>query len=268
MRKRSLWAVPAPAVLAAVFFVTAPATPYAQETTDNPFTTTLDVRMGQRLFRQQCSRCHGRDGDGGELGPALTSGFSSASTDAGLFRIVREGIPNTQMIGISRNATDQSVWMVVSYLNSMNDSGTADLPGDPAAGSMVFNGKGNCSSCHMVSGEGGRRGPDLTEVGGRRNPDELASDLRTPDEDLAPRWWTLRVTREDGSVVEGLRMSEDTFTMRVMDENEALWSFSKGSVRSHERITSSIMPSVNALLTSTEVDDLIAYLYSLRRGES
>ncbi len=268
MRMRSLWAIAAPAVLAAVFLVTAPTTPRAQETTENQFTTTLDVRMGERLFRQQCSRCHGRDANGGELGPTLTSGFSSASTDTGLFGIVREGIPNTQMIGISRTATDQSVWMVVSYLNSLNDTGTVDLPGDAAAGQRVFSGKGNCSSCHMVNGDGGRRGPDLSRVGDRRDPDELASDLRTPEEEVAPRWWTLRVTREDGSVVEGLRMSEDTFTMRVMDENEDLWSFSKGSVRSHERITSTIMPSVNALLTNAEVDDLIAYLHQLRREES
>ncbi len=268
MRMRSLWAISTPAALATVFLMTAPATPYAQETTENQFTTTLDVRMGERLFRQQCSRCHGRDGDGGELGPALTNGFSSASTDAGLFRIVREGIPNTQMIGISRTATEQSVWMVVSYLNSMNDTGAADLPGDAAAGRQVFAGKGNCSSCHMVNGEGGRRGPDLSQVGSRRDADELASDLRTPDEEVTPRWWTLRITREDGSVVEGLRMSEDTFTMRVMDENEDLWSFSKGSVRSYDRSTSSTMPGVNALLTNAEVDDLVAYLYSLRRGES
>lgn len=268
MRMRSLWAIAAPAGLAAVFLVTAPAIPRAQETTENQFTTPLDVRMGQRLFQQQCSRCHGLEADGGELGPALTDGFRSASTDAGLFRIVREGIPNTQMIGISRNATDQSVWMVVSYLNSLNTTPVVDLPGDPAAGRMVFEGKGACSSCHMVDGQGGRRGPDLSVVGDRRDPDELASDLRTPDEELDPRWWTLRVTREDGSVVEGLRMGEDTFTMRVMDENEDLWSFSKDGVRSHERVTSSIMPSVNALLTSAEVDDLIAYLYSLRREES
>ena len=268
MRMRTLWVVPASAVLAAAVFATAPATPRAQETTENPFTTTLDIRMGQRLYQQQCTRCHGQTGDGGELGPALTNGFSSASTDAGLFRIVREGIPNTQMIGISRNATDQSVWMVVSYLNSLNSTPAVDLPGDVGAGRMVFEGKGNCSSCHMVNGAGGRRGPDLSRVGDRRDPDELVSDLRAPDEDLAPRWWTLRVTREDGSVVEGLRMSEDTFTMRVMDENEDLWSFSKGGVRSYDRVTSSIMPSVNALLTEDEVEDLIAYLYSLRREET
>ena len=268
MRIRSLWALVAPVFLVSVYLTTAPAAPHAQEVGDNPYTTTLDTRMGQRVFRQQCGRCHGRDAAGGELGPDLTSGFSNASTDAGLFKIVREGLPNTQMIGINRTATDQSVWMVVSYLNSLNETADVELPGNAQAGMLLFNGKGNCASCHMVSGEGGRLGPDLSRVGDRRDPDELVSDLSTPDEDVSPRWWTVRVTREDGSVVEGLRMNEDTFTLRLMDDNEDLWSFSKGRVRSYERIMTSTMPSVDGTLTASEVDDMVAYLFSLRREES
>ena len=267
MPVRSLWAIVAPVFLASVCLATVPAVPHAQETTENPFTTRLDVRMGERLFRQQCGRCHGRDAKGGELGPDLTSGLQNASTDAGLFRVVREGLPNTQMIGISRSTTDQSVWMVVSYLNSLNDTADVELPGSATAGMQLFNGKGNCASCHMVSGQGGRRGPDLTRVGNRRDPDELASDLTAPDEEVAPRWWTVRVTREDGSRVEGLRMNEDTFTLRLMDEDENLWSFSKGSIRSYERIETSIMPIVDDTLTTGEIENLVAYLFSLRREE-
>ena len=109
MSTRSLWASVTPMLVAWLFLTTAPAAVHAQPreeaTADNVFTGTLDVRMGQRVFRQQCGRCHGRDGAGGELGPDLTEGFRSASTDAGLFKIVREGIPNTQMIGISRSST-------------------------------------------------------------------------------------------------------------------------------------------------------------------
>ena len=265
---RSLWVIVAPVFLASVYLTTAPAVPHAQEATENPFTTPLDVRMGERLFRQQCGRCHGRDAKGGELGPDLTSGIGNASTAAGLFRIVREGLPNTQMIGISRSATDQSVWMVVSYVESLNDTANVELPGSTTAGMQLFSGKGNCASCHMVNGQGGRRGPDLTRVGNRRDPDELVSDLMTPNEDVTPRWWTVRVTREDGSVVEGLRMNEDTFTLRLMSEQEDLWSFSKGRIRSYERIETSTMPSVDGMLTASEVDDLVAYLFSLRREDS
>jgi len=129
----------------------------------------------------------------------------------------------------------------------------------------VFNGKGNCSSCHMVNGEGGRLGPDLSRVGERRDPDELKTDLIDPNDEVNPRWWQMKVTRQDGSVVEGSRMNEDTFTLRIMDDDENLWSFDKNRVRSSERIETSTMPSTEGTMTASEVDDLVAYLFSLRK---
>mgnify|MGYP000277093799 CR=1 FL=1 len=49
MPMRSLWAIVAPVFLASVYLATAPAVPHAQETTENPFTTTLDARRGRRI---------------------------------------------------------------------------------------------------------------------------------------------------------------------------------------------------------------------------
>ena len=251
--------------LAAAVWVTVPV---AQET-ENPFTDGIDARMGGRQFRSQCSRCHGMDAKGNDEGggPDLTTGtFQNASTDAGLFRVIREGVDGTEMIGISTRATDQTVWQIVTYLDSLSvNPDDFDLPGSATAGRQLFTGKGNCTSCHMVGGDGGRLGPDLSTVGNRRDPDELHTDLTDPNEEVAPRWWTMRVTRENGSVVEGLRMSEDTFTIRIMDDNESLWSFSKGQIRSFERIETSTMPSAEPTLTASEVDDVVAYLFSLRR---
>ena len=263
---RNLWALVAPVCLAFLYLATAPVAPLAQEPAPEAatFNTSMDVRMGRRAFLQQCGRCHGNDAKGGEDGPDLTEGITSASTDDGLFSVVRNGLPNTQMIGISSRSTDQTVWMVVAYLNSLNETVDVDLPGNVANGQVLFNGKGNCSSCHMVNGAGGRTGPELSQVGNRRDPDELVSDLRTPDEDVAPRWWTMRVTREDGSVVEGLRRGEDTFSLRIMDVDENLWSFSKGSVQSYERDENSSMPSVDGTMSASEVVDVVAYLFSLR----
>ena len=63
-------------------------------------------------------------------------------------------------------------------------------------------------------------------------------------------------------------MGEDTFSMRIMDEDENLWSFSKSSVQSYERITASTMPAVGGAFTDSELDDLVAYLYTLRWEES
>lgn len=235
---------------------------------ENPFATDVDVRMGRRVFEAECGRCHGRDAKGNdETGaPDLTTGtFANASTDTGLFEVIRDGIPGTTMVGISW-APDQTVWQVVAYVNSLSiHPGDYDLPGDVARGRRLFEGKGDCSSCHMVNGVGGRLGPDLSSVGNRRKPDELKTDLIDPNETVEPRWWTMRITLADGSVVEGLRMNEDTFSLRIMDEDENLWHFSKSEIRSSERVETSTMPSVTGTLTAGEVDDLVAYLFSLRK---
>ncbi len=238
------------------------------EAQKNPFDTRIDVRMGERVFRAECGRCHGRDAKGNdETGaPDLTTGsFSAASTEAKLFEVVRDGIPGTTMIGIGW-APDETIWQVVAYIDSLNlNPDDVDLPGSADQGQKLYNGKGNCTSCHMVGGSGGRLGPDLSTVGNRRDPDELKEDLMDPNETVLPRWWTMKVTRADGSVAEGLRMNEDTFTLRIMDKEENLWHFSKSQIRSSERIETSTMPSASETLTMSEVDDLVAYLFSLRK---
>ena len=238
------------------------------EAQENPFDTRVDAGMGRSVFLVTCGRCHGLDGKGNDESgaPDLTTGrFTKASTDAGLFRVIREGIPGTMMIANS-GPPDVTIWQLVSYIKSLSiNPGDYDLPGNTANGQRIFNGKGNCASCHMVNGSGGRLGPDLSTVANRRKPEELGTDLTDPDETVEPRWWTMKVTRGDGSVVEGLRMNEDTFTLRVMDADENLWHFSKGGIRSSQRIETSSMPSVTGTLTASEVDDLIAYLFSLRK---
>ena len=265
MRKALFVGLIQAALVAALVLVAGPATPARAQ--ENPFDTPIDVRMGERVFRAQCGRCHGRDARGNdETGaPDLTTGqFATASTDAGMFGVIRDGIENTAMIGISPRASDQTVWQIVSYINSLNlDPGDYDLPGDAARGEQVYAGA-DCSSCHMIRGQGGRTGPDLSTVGSRLDPDELATSVSDPDAEVAPRWWTVRVNRADGSTLEGLRMNEDTFTVRIMDNDENLWSFMKSEVRSLERITTSTMPAAENL-TASEVDDLVAYLFSLRR---
>ena len=253
------------ALVAALVVVAGPAAP--AEAQENPYETLIDVRMGERVFRAQCGRCHGRDGRGNdETGaPDLTTGqFSRVSSDAGMFDVIRDGIDGTAMIGISPRASDQSVWQIVSYINSLNlDPADYDLPGDAGRGEQVYAGAA-CSTCHMVRGQGGRTGPDLSTVGSRLDPDEIATSLSDPDAEVAPRWWTMRINRADGATIEGLRMNEDTFTVRIMDNDENLWSFMKSEVRSLEQIKTSTMPAAEGL-NASEMDDLVAYLFSLRR---
>ena len=234
----------------------------------NPFTDVPDVRAGQQLFARQCSVCHGEGAAGGEVGPDLTTGdFRRASTDAGLFNVISEGIPNTAMMGLNPTWTDQSVWQMVAYVRSVSGGERVAVAGNAAAGERLFRGRGDCSGCHLIDGEGGRQGPELSTIGDRHSPDELLSDLVDPDESVQPRWWTMRVTHLDGTRVEGLRMNEGTYSVRILDAEDNLWSFLKRDLRESERIQTSSMPAYAGTLTEGELEDLVAYLYGLTRRD-
>ncbi len=235
----------------------------------NPFTAAIDVQAGRQMFTRQCSVCHGVRATGGDIGPDLTTGeFEHASTDAGLFSVISDGIPDTPMAGLNRNRTDQAVWQIVAYLRSLSGGGErVAVTGDPSIGEQLYRGAGNCSSCHRIDREGGRHGPDLTTIGDRRSPEQLLSDLTDPDERVQPRWWTMRVTHLDGTRVEGLRMNEGTYSVRILDGDDNLWSFLKRDLRGSERIETSSMPSYTGTLTGGQLEDLVAYLYGLSRGD-
>lgn len=244
--------------------------PVGAQEVENPYTTGIDRRAGENGFRVHCTQCHGYDARGGPetSGPDLTTGrFRHASTPQGLFDVIRDGVRGTAMLGINPDVPDRLVWQIITYLDSLTPSPSdVDLPGSVSRGRELFAGKGNCTSCHMVDGTGARLGPELSRIGERRTPDELRTDLRDPNDEVSPRWWTVRVTRSDGVQITGLRMGEDTFTIRLLDEDERLWSFSKKELRAWEHDKRSTMPSAaDAMLTPGEVDDLVAYLFSLRK---
>jgi putative heme-binding domain-containing protein len=245
-------------LLVTAFAASAPAA--AQEGT-NIYTTANDVATGERQFDRHCSRCHGIGATGGERGPDLTSGFRRASTDGGLFVVIRDGVPDTEMRGISSNQSDQTVWQIVAYLRSLTGGMRVEVPGDPELGAAVYE-RADCASCHVIDGAGGLDGPDLSTIGSRRSPDELLSDVTDPDERVQPDWWGMRVTHADGR-----RMGEGTYSVRILDADGRMWSFQKRDLTSYERIETSAMPSFAGTLSADDLEDLVAYLYGLTREE-
>ena len=233
-----------------------------------PYTTVQDIQSGQQLFARHCSICHGVDAAGGDIAPDLTTGeFQHAGTDAGLFNVISDGVPDTPMLGINRGRTDQSVWQLVAYLRSLSGGPRVAVAGDATSGARLYRDRGSCAGCHMIDGEGGRHGPNLSTIGDRRSPDQLLSDLVDPDERVQPRWWTMRVTHRDGTRMEGLRMNEGTYSVRILDGDDNMWSFLKRDLLMSQRIETSSMPAYAGTLNDGELEDLVAYLYGLTRED-
>ena len=183
-----------------------------------------DVAKGERIFLKNCALCHGGDATGGR-GPDLSRGFfRNATTDEQLIEIVKDGIDYTGMpwTGLS----DQKARQVVAFIRSLGAE-TGPIPGDPANGRDLFFGMATCSACHMVGGEGGRQGPDLSWVGWRRALDYLRVALLDPSADVEPRWWTAHAVTTSGSEISGVLIDEDQFAVRLLSENDELHALAK-----------------------------------------
>ena len=238
----------------------------AQQAVENPFTSAQDVTAGLKTFRSHCITCHGRSGLG-DRGPNLTLGsFRHAVDDPAMFRVVRRGIPNTDMPGLYGN--EKSTWQVVAYIRTLaQGQGSAPLSGDPINGERIFSAQEDCAQCHTVNMKGGGGGaPDLSDVGWRRSVAYLRRALTEPNANVDPEWWGMRVTQTTGERTSGWRLDEDTFSIRLLDPDRNLLSFDKGELLAFERLEDSPMASYEDILSAEDMDDLVAYLHSLGRG--
>lgn len=224
-----------------------------------------DVENGGRLFLATCATCHGPDGDG-IAGVNLARGQfrrAASATDEDLVRIIRNGIPDTGMP--ANNISEVNASNIVAYLRSTAASArSASAPGDPARGKAIYEGKGACASCHRVRGNGGRLGPDLTDVGAQRRIAELEQAIMDPGKLVLPNQRSIRVVTRDGVTVTGRLLNHDAFTVQLLDSKDQLRSFEKSKLREYVFVDNSPMPSYRDKLSAEELADLVSYLVSLK----
>ena len=71
---------------------------------------------GQELFERLCSRCHGVDGRGGEMGPGIVAGIALRSDDE-IRGIVKDGLPARGMPGLA--LTDAESRALVAFTRTL-----------------------------------------------------------------------------------------------------------------------------------------------------
>ncbi len=244
------------------FFLTATILQAQPAAVANPHNTPADRVAGAKIFHTHCAPCHGIKGTGG-TGPDLTTGrFFHGSTDADLYRNISEGIPNTAMPDVFFDGTQ--VWQIVAFVRSLSQQAPRTaVKGDPAHGHQLALEKG-CTGCHLIRGEGGARGPDLSLIGSQRSPDYLRESILDPSAHVAPEY---RVAKVTGSGVSwsGFLLNQDTYNIQLLDFNKGLVTIPRTAIKDFGIDSGSSMPSYKDRLNAAELDDLIAYLTSLRR---
>lgn len=122
------------------------------------------IERGQAIYNEQCTSCHGAQGEGG-VGPALKNRQVLKNTpDAIFFSVIRSGVPNTQMpswsVDFGGPLTDEDIHDVVAFMRAWEPTAPEIQPqqevADPSRGAVLF--AGTCAVCHGEDGRGGKDG--------------------------------------------------------------------------------------------------------------
>ena len=251
-----------PVCLALTAWSAAPAA--AQSVADHQYTT-ADIEAGSRLYANQCTLCHGPNGDG-ISGVDLRRGvFRRSVSDDDLARIITNGVAAAGMPKFAFQPAELT--SVLAFIRAGFDPNATPVKvGDPARGQTLYAGKANCGSCHRVNGVGPRTAPDLSDIGAIRTPSALHRSLMDPTSGMLPINRPVRAVTKDGKTIQGRRLNEDTYTVQLIDDQERLVSLVKADLRTYEIGKTSPMPPAGRILSQDEIADLIAYLLTLKGG--
>jgi PQQ-dependent dehydrogenase (methanol/ethanol family) len=247
----------------------------AQEKKPEAAISAADVQQAKQDFNGTCAACHGDNGGGGDRAPALIDNPHLRTLDvAGIENIIRSG---QRAMPPFPNLPEAEVARLASWIKSMNVSGLqAADPKQVAAGEAVFFGSGGCSGCHMVRGEGGVNGPDLSSIAARSTREELETWLDNPTSmmgkkslAICPGWafcpdfqWAIQdVVLKNGEKLRGFarRHTDRAVALQTLDgEFRMIYEDELASITQEKQ---SFMPVYHG--SAADRADLLAYLGTL-----
>lgn len=120
-----------------------------------------------------------------------------------------------------------------------------------------------CLQCHRMAGEGGGIGPDLTNLGERRNRREILESIVDPSKVIASEFALTIIHMSDGRMWEGRIEHEDDHVLLLRQASSFAAPLELRQAEIEDRVIAphSMMPS--GLLNSWEpsqIADLLAYL--------
>ncbi len=182
-----------------------------------------DPWVGRTLYRDNCSKCHGDEAEGG-VGPQLNNPvFLATATDGMIAEWIRSGKVGTAMLGFARaqqgvgELSERQIADIVAYLRTFEDRPRVSVKrsphGVPQLGEIWY--RESCSQCHGEAGQGAS-GPALANLSFLRNA-------------------------SDGFLMATMAMGRDGTEMRPVKKG----------------------PQSILDLTSDQINDIVAYLRSL-----
>ena len=132
-----------------------------------------ELILGINVYSQKCVACHGADGLGTNLAPALNDQVVRDKSLDELDRTLRYGVPGTLMAGWENAITLEELNAVLTLIKRWGEVEKGAIPAPEAPvpvtveslelGSDLF--AANCSRCHAAEGQGTQRAPSLNVKG-------------------------------------------------------------------------------------------------------
>ena len=231
------------------------------------------------MNKKSCLGCHQLNDEGGKVGPNLNrSSFNykpewlySWILNPQSFR------PDTKMPNLG--LTSEEAQAITSFLISFepdeeeewkmpdNWNQYLSLKGDPKKGKTLFNdpeGAANCAKCHLVKGEGGAVGPELSFVGTSRTREFVLQSILDPSVIISSGYKTIMILTKDRKFITGIKKNEDQSGFYLVNKEGKRLHVPMEKIKKFKTQKISTMPgNFIDLLDVQEVADILAYLGSL-----
>jgi sulfur oxidation c-type cytochrome SoxX len=132
------------------------------------------VQAGREVYRERnCSYCHSIHGVGSNIGPELGNIGGELSDEQIATYLENPDLMVPETLHPKFLFTPEELDALVAYLSTLGEQ----VSYSPQAVELY---QENCSACHIINGEGGALGPELSTVGERRSLAFLEDFIRDP----------------------------------------------------------------------------------------
>ena len=217
---------------------------------------------GAKAYAQACAFCHGPKATGAE-GPDLLRSSIVLHDEKGdtLGPFLQKGRPDKGMPAFASLSQAQT-YDIAEYLHDRVEAAANRwgykvqnvVTGDAKAGEAYFNGVGQCTSCHSVSG-------DLAHIG-RMDATDLQAGFLYPDKNNPKT--EVAVTLPSGERITGTLKRMDDFELSMYDPAGVYHSFPLDSVKVELKDPLARHRELLAKYSDADMHNLLAYLVTLK----
>ncbi|MBI3210402.1 MAG: c-type cytochrome [Candidatus Solibacter usitatus] len=213
------------------------------------------VEAGRQIYMGACSGCHGATGEGSQ-GPSLLSGRASRLPDRTLLNSIQNGLPGTSMPNFPMGS--EKINQVAAFVRSLTAPAITTQPaGDVERGKRYFFGAGKCSTCHMILGQGGHPGPDLSNIGSERTSGQILESIMKPSARIAEGYRGVVAALKSGPTIQGVAKNHNNYSVQILDKDGRLHLLNREEIAKLELMDASLMPSTS---DAAEARHLVAFL--------